>query len=125
METSFIDSRMMTTITPNFLPQTCTIQEYTDGVDAYGAPTQTWSNLADHVDLPCSLSLSSGKETRLVNQEYGITTHKIALNAVYPLITRTHRAIVGSDTYEIQYATPPGHANSLTVLLCNLISGGV
>lgn len=124
MQTSFIDSRMMPALTTNFLPQTCTIQEYTDGVDAYGAPTQTWANLAGHIDIPCSISLTTGKETKLADQEYGITTHKIALNAVYPAITRLHRAVVGSDTYEIQYATPPGHANSLTVLLCNLISGG-
>ena len=111
-------------LTANFYPELVTIQEYVDGVDAYGAPTQTWSNLAGHVDLPCSLSLSSGKETKLANQEYGITTHRIALNGVYPTITRLHRAIVGSDIYEIQYATPPGHANSVTALLCNLVSGG-
>lgn len=124
MQTSFLDSRMMESLTANFFPQTCTIQEYVDGIDAYGSPTQTWSNLAGHVDIPCSLMLSAGKETKLAANEYGITTHKIALNGVYPSITRLHRAIVGSDTYEIQYATPPGHANSLTVLLCDLISGG-
>jgi head-tail adaptor len=125
METSFIDSRRNAALTANFNPSTVTIQEYADGVDGYGAPTQTWGDLAGHVDLPCSISLSSGKETKLADQEYGVTTHRIALNGVYPTITRLHRAIVDGTTYEIQYATPPGHANSITVLLCSIASGGV
>jgi len=124
MQSSFIDSRRNTALTTNFHPSLCTIQAYVDGVDAYGQPTQTWSNLAGHVDLPCSIALSSGLEVKGKENEYGITTHRIALNGVYITITRLHRAIVDGVTYEIQYASPPGHANSITVLDCNLSSGG-
>jgi hypothetical protein len=52
--------------------------------------------------------------------EYGITTHRIALNGLYPLITRLMKAVVDGVTYDIQYASPPGYANSITVLDCNL-----
>ena len=124
MQSSFIDSRRNTALTTNFHPSLCTIQAYVDGVDAYGQPTQTWSNLAGHVDLPCSIALSSGLEVKGKENEYGITTHRIALNGVYATITRLHRAIVDGVTYEIQYASPPGHANSITVLDCTLVSGG-
>jgi len=124
MQSSFIDSRRNTALTANFNPSLCTIQAYVDGVDAYGQPTQTWANLAGHVDLPCSIALSSGREVKGTQNEYGITTHRIALNGVYPTITRLHRAVVDGVTYEIQYASPPGHANSITVLDCTLASGG-
>lgn len=124
MQSSFIDSRMNPALTANFHPSKCTIQVYTDGVDAYGTPTETWANLAGHVDIPCSVQLSSGRETKLASNEYGITTHRIALNGVYPAITRLHHAVVDGTTYEIQYASPPGHANSITVLFCDIASGG-
>jgi len=124
MQSSFIDSRRNAALTTNFHPSLCTIQAYVDGVDAYGQPTQTWANLAGHVDLPCSIALSSGREVKGTQNEYGITTHRIALNGVYPTITRLHRAVVDGVTYEIQYASPPGHANSITVLDCTLASGG-
>jgi len=125
MQSSFIDSRRNASLTANFNPSKCTIQEYVDGVDAYGAPTQTWTDLANHVNLPCSIALNSGKEIKNPEYEFGVTTHRIALNGIYPLITRVHRAIVDGITYGIEYATPPGHANSITVLLCNIASGGV
>lgn len=124
MQTSFIDSRRNAAITTNFHPSLCTIQAYVDGVDSYGAPTQTWANLAGHVDIPCSIALSSGRKTKTGEMEYGLTTHRISLNGVYPTITRLHRAVVDGTTYEIQYASPPGHANSITALDCNLVSGG-
>lgn len=124
MQTSFIDSRMDPALTANFNPSVCTIQESVEGTDDYGAVTQTWADLADHVDLPCSIALSSGKEQRLTG-EYGVTTHRIALNGVYPLITRLHRAVVDGVTYQVQYTSPPGHANSITVLHCDISSGGV
>ena len=79
---------------------------------------------AGHVSIPCSISLTSGQESKGKQNEYGLTTHRIALNGVYASITRLHRAIVDGVTYEVQYASPPGHANSITVLDCTLVSGG-
>jgi head-tail adaptor len=125
MQTSFVDSRRNAALTANFHPSLCTIQAYVDGVDGYGQPTQTWVNLAGHIDLPCSIALSSGREIKGPANEYGITTHRIALNGIYPAITRLHRAVVDGVTYGIQYASPPGHASSITVLDCTLASGGV
>jgi len=125
MQSSFIDPRRNAALTANFHSSLCTIQEYVDAVDAYGAPIQTWSDLTGHVNLPCSIALSSGREIKGPANEYGVTTHRIALNGVYPTITRLHMAIVDGVSYEIQYASPPGHANSITVLDCNLASGGI
>lgn len=120
MQTSFIDSRRNAALTANFNPSLCTIKAPTAGEDAYGQPTQTWANVTGLVNIPCSIALSSGREVKGTQNEYGITTHRIALNGVYPTITRLHRAVVDGITYEIQYASPPGHANSITVLDCNL-----
>jgi head-tail adaptor len=119
MQTSFFDSRRNTGLTDNFYPQTCTIQQYTAGVDSHDQPTQTWANLTDHVDLPCSIALSSGREVK-GEVEYGVTTHRIALNGVYPLITRLMRAVIAGVNYDIQYASPPGYTDSVTVLECTL-----
>ena len=114
----------MGTLTTNFNPSLCTIQAYVDGTDTYGQPTQTWANLVGHVDIPCSIALSSGREVKGKENEYGLTTHRIALNGIYPTITRLHRAVVDGTTYRILFASPPGHANSITVLDCDIASGG-
>lgn len=122
METSFFDPRRNTCLTANFYPSLCTIQQYTAGVDTHDQPTQTWTDLMDHVDLPCSIALSSGREVK-GEVGYGVTTHRIALNGVYPLITRLMRAVIGGVSYDIQYASPPGYDNSVTVLDCTLGAG--
>ena len=45
------------------LPQTCTIQRYTEGAqDAYGHPAQTWADLATSV--PCRRMNAKGYETK-------------------------------------------------------------
>ena len=124
METSFIDSRRNAAIETNFHPSLCTIQAETDSTNADAQPIQTWANLAGHVDIPCSVALSSGKEVKGKQSEYGQTTHRIALNGVYSSITRLHRAVIGGVTYEIMFVSPPGHANSITVLDCILSNGG-
>jgi head-tail adaptor len=124
LETSFIDSRRNAAITDNFHPSLCTIQAETDGTNSGSQPIQTWADLAGHIDIPCSVSLSSGKEVKGKQNEYGQTTHRIALNGVYASITRLHRAVVDGVTYEIMYASPPGHANSITVLDCIISNGG-
>jgi len=124
MQTSFIDQRRNTNLTDNFYPDSVTIQEYSESINDYGAVVETWTTLADHADIPCSIALNAGKETRTDSNEYGITTHTIALNGEYPDITRLHRAVSGSDTYEVLYASQSSHDNSVTVLYCNLVSGG-
>jgi len=103
-------------------PSLCTIQKYTAGVDSYSQETKTWANFTGHANIPCSVALSSGREVK-GELEYGVTTHRISLNGVYPLITRLMRAVVDGITYEIEYSSPPGYANSITVLECKL--GGV
>jgi head-tail adaptor len=124
MQTSFIDQRRNTNLTDNFYPDTVTIQKYTESINDYGAVVDTWSTLTGHANIPCSIALYVGKETRTESNEYGITTHTIALNGEYPDITRLHRAVSGSDIYEVLYASQSSHDNSVTVLYCNLVSGG-
>lgn len=124
LQTSFIDSRRNAALTANFNPSLCTIKTPTAGEDAYGQPTETWTDLTGHVNIPCSIALSSGREVKGAANEYGLTSHRIALNGIYPLITRLMKAVVDGVTYEIQYASPPGHANSITVLDCNLSGSG-
>lgn len=124
VETSFIDSRRNAALAANFHPSLCTIQASTTSTDSFGQPSQTWANVAGLVDIPCSISLTSGREAKGKQMEYGMTTHRIALNGIYATITRLHRAVVAGVTYDIQYVSPPGHANSITVLECSLASGG-
>lgn len=123
MQSSFIDSRMLDNlVATGHFPSLCTIQAYVDGTDTYGEPTQTWANVTGLVDIPCSVSLSTGKEVKGKENEYGITTHRISLAGTYPTITRLQRAVVGGITYEIQYPSPSGFANSVTVLECTAVT---
>lgn len=125
MQTSFIDGRRNDALTNNFYPDLVTIQTQTESIDGYGAVVYAWANLADHVNLPCSLALTTGDEIKEVDNEYGTTTHRIALNGIYADITRLNRAVINSVNYDIVYASPPGHDNSVTYLMCNITEVGV
>lgn len=123
MQTSFFDSRRNTQLTDNFHPSVCTIRAATQGHDQYYQPADTWADVVGLVALPCSIQLIQGQETK-GQYEYGQTTHRVALNGVYPTITRLHRAVVDGITYDIRHVSPPGYTNSITVLECTLTSGG-
>jgi hypothetical protein len=124
LNTSFIDSRMIGQL-GNHFPSTCTIQAVTETFDANEEIIRAWSNLAGHIDIPCSVALSSGKLSKPPAQaQYTLTTHRISLAGSYPAIIRQHRAVIAGIYYEIQYTTPSGFANSVTLLDCNLVDRG-
>jgi len=120
-QTSFIDSRMVTALGTNHFPSSCDIQAATESVNAGGEITRTWANVTGMTGIPCSVALSSGRKVNSGEIEYGITTHRISLAGTYPLITRLNRAVVAGVTYVIQYVSPAGFANSVTVLDCTVV----
>lgn len=124
MQSSFIDSRMLTVLQANHFPQTCTIRAATSGTDSFGQPEDTWADVAGQTDIPCSVALAGGRVVQEKQLEYGMTTHRISLAGQYLGISRLNRAVVGGVTYQVQYVNTSGFDNSVTVLECNVCDVG-
>jgi len=89
---TIIDPRMLTQL-GNFYPSMATIQESMEVQDGSGDVTLVWANKAGHVDLPCRIGPSGGREIRQENQTYSMSTHTIGLRGNYPLVTVEDRAV--------------------------------
>uniref|UniRef100_A0A6M3M9I7 Putative head-tail joining protein n=1 Tax=viral metagenome TaxID=1070528 RepID=A0A6M3M9I7_9ZZZZ len=85
-----IDPRMLARL-HNFYPSTVTIQVAIEVQDATGDITLNWAD--DYVDLPARIGPSGGREVRMPNQTYAVSTHTIALRAWYPTITVEDRVL--------------------------------
>ena len=80
-----------------------TIQERTGARDLFGQPADTWSDLADHVDLDGAVGPMPGRESRRSGDTISIATHAIFLAGYYPDITPAHRAVVDdSEIHDIE-----------------------
>ena len=93
-----ISSRMFEML-GKFYPDLCTIQESTEVPDSTGHPVASWSDLADHVDIPCRLSPIGGAERKTATQVYSIATHAIELTEPYPSIVTNMRAVVNEEMF--------------------------
>lgn len=87
-----IDPRMLAHL-HNFYPSTVTIQEAMELQDGTGDVTLDWDDKPDHVDLPCRIGPSGGKEIRMPDQTYAVSTHTIGLRGNYPTVTVKDRAV--------------------------------
>jgi head-tail adaptor len=122
LNTSFIDSRMAPALGTNHFPSLCTIQAATEAVTARQEIIKTWANVTSLIGIACSVTLSSGRKVKGKGTEYGLTTHRISLAGTYTTITRLNRAVVDGVTYGIEYVSPPGFDNSITVLECTVVN---
>jgi head-tail adaptor len=102
---------MMQAITPRFYPSVVTFQSRSDSQDSYGQPVETWSNVSGLVDLPCSIAPTGGSEPRSQQQIVTVGTHRIALTAVYPVVTAM-RAVIGGVHYNILTAETDSQENA-------------
>jgi len=89
---AIIDPRMLARL-HNFYPSMATIQEATELQGTTGALTLVWADKAGHVDLPSRIGPSGGREIRLPDQTYAISTHTIGLRGNYPTVTVEDRAV--------------------------------
>ncbi len=83
----------------NLYPDICTIQEVTETQSATGHPEKSWSNLDDHVDVPCRLSPIGGTERKTATQVYSIASHAIELTEPYPDIVPKMRVVVNEQMF--------------------------
>lgn len=93
-------------------PSSCTIQQATETQDSYGGIVPSWSNLADHVNLPCRLSpgRSLNAERPTPDQTYLVSDFIITLAGNYPSITEKMQAVIGSQTYNITSVDQDGQS---------------
>jgi hypothetical protein len=115
-------------------PDLCTINEPQAGSadqDQYGVPhgpaLRVYTPLVDHVDIQCAVAPeggtkpSSSKEKRTVEFTQEWDLFDIQLNGYYPLIKKTHQAVVAGVTYEIQGINSDVY-KVITHLHCRLLS---
>ena len=80
------------------LPDSCTIQEATDGQDAVGQPTRSWSNRATGV----SCRLAQRREWERVAGEKRTTIGNWVLTVAHDqTVEHGDRVVVGSRTFEV------------------------
>ena len=89
---TIIDPRMLTQL-HNFYPSTVTIQEAVERRGTAGEIEVDWEDMAGHVDLPARIGPSGGREVKLADQTYAVSTHTIGLRGNYPLVTVEDRAV--------------------------------
>lgn len=95
-----VDTRMLAHL-HNFYPSTVTIQEAIERRGTAGEIIVDWEDKAAHVDLPARIAPSGGvrtgqpggREVKLADQTYAISTHTIGLRANYPTITVEDRVV--------------------------------
>ncbi len=116
-----VHPRLLAALTPTFYAGHCTIQQRVDTQDAVGQPIAAWANLAGHVNLDCRVGPTGGREAKLPDQTYAVTSHTIALAGHYPAITPKMRAVVGAVIYDILTVEHDGQA-ATTHLLCQILT---
>ena len=96
-----IDPRMLAHLA-NFYPSTVTIQEVTERRGTAGETRPEWETKDGHEDLPARIGPSGGREVKLADQTYAISTHTVGLRANYPEVTVKDRVLADDGTiYDI------------------------
>ena len=123
---SLIHPRMLTSLI-EFYAETVTIQENTPTIAESGAEVPSWSDVVGLIDLPCSVSpLSPNSPTgmmeyRRLDMTVTHATHHIALQALYPAITTSMRAVVDTVAYNILAIEKDSH-DTMTRLKVELVT---
>ena len=90
-----IDPRMFARL-HSFYPSTVSIQERTEIRGTAGEVRLDWDDR--YSDLPARIGPSGGREVKLPNQTYVVSTHTIGLRGWYPSITEEDRAVADDGT---------------------------
>lgn len=108
---------MMTRLA-DFYPSLCTIKNGTETQDPNtGEITTTWANFAGHVDLPCALAATTGREVKVSDQVYVEADFTLSLASSHPDITEKMRAEVGAIAYDIVLVQTASHGMATHLLL--------
>lgn len=124
MPQPLIDPRMLGQLGVLF-NSTVTIQVQSTAKDAVGQPVQAWTNLANHVALPCAAWNPTGKagglEQRLPDGTFLFQFSVVLLQGYYPAITEAMRAVVNGGTpLDIMKASSDSQS-TYTELTCQLV----
>ena len=94
-----IDQRMLARL-HNFYQSVVSIQEKTEIRGTAGEVRKEWADR--HTDLPARIGPSGGREVKLPNQTYAVSTHTVALRGWYPTVTVEDRVLADDGTlYDI------------------------
>lgn len=101
----------------DFFPSACTIQYPVKTQDPItGEESIIWTDVAGHVDIPCSHGPSGGVEVKLPDQTYVTSNYTLALAGSYPTVTEVMRAVVDSVVYDIILVQPDSHGMKTRIL---------
>jgi len=95
-----IDTRMVDKLR-DFFNSLCTINTSLDTQSTSGHPTPIPKILVGHVDIPCRIAPTAGKEIKNPAGTYAIGSHTIVLDDYYPTITAKMTAVINEIAYDI------------------------
>jgi len=88
----------MRSVADDFLPDTCTIQTLTDGVDALGGITKTFANT--YTGVACRVDPQSGGESVVNAALTGVSIWTLNIPYNQPIAV-TNRVVHNAKTYEV------------------------
>ena len=118
----------MALVHPRFLagvailfPDTCAIEQPVR-TNNRGDVTTTWATVPGMAAIPCRVSpVDRGREVRLPEMTYAVTTHYITLQGRYDAIQAHYQAVVGGVEYDIEGITGDG-SDTMTRLAVRVVT---
>ena len=103
MSRDIFDPRMLDRL-GDFFPSLASIQEDTGGLDANGAPVESWGDLAGHTGLSCAVAPTGGQEVKKADQTYVVANYSVLFPTDQTAVTEKMRVIVtgaNAGTYDM------------------------
>lgn len=101
-ERGIVHARLLTTLTPNFYPSLCTMQEPHAVSNASGDETTAPTAVTGLVDLACRIAPANTRETRAAQQTYVEGMMQVDLAGYYPSITSKMIAVIDGKSWSME-----------------------
>lgn len=120
MTVTLIHPRLLSGMT-RFFPERLTVEEKSATLDAYGQAVETWAAVVGWMDIPCAKAPLSANERQAASYTATDRAWHVLLNGAYPTITTRHRAVIDTDTHDID-AVETDQTGSITRLRVRMIT---
>lgn len=101
MTVAIVHPRLMAAMPAGFFPSRCTVEAKTATLDEFGDQLVSWLPVPAIVDIACAKAPLTALERQAAGYTATDQVWHVLLSGAYPTITTTHRAVVDSETFDI------------------------
>ncbi len=106
MVSRLVHPKLLETLTRDFFPQSCSIQQAVKTQSTSGQEVKTWADVPGWTAIPCRMSASGGGERRMPSETYAEITNRIVLAGAFNGLNSEMRAVVNGTSYDIILVEP-------------------